>query len=145
MNLWWTWNHHSFFSAIGGDRFERLGRNPVQLVNSLSRDEIDELLKNETFLAQLSDAQAAFEAYIKRPGWWSANGELRVAYFSAEFGLHESLQTYSGGLGVLAGDFLKGASDLGVPAAGVGLLYYEGYFHQYLNADGWQQETYPQI
>ncbi len=68
----------------------------------------------------------------------------RIAYFSAEFGLHESVPTYSGGLGVLAGDHLKAASDLGIPLIGIGLMYREGYFRQYLNVDGWQQERYPE-
>ena len=68
---------------------------------------------------------------------------IRIAYFSAEFGLTECIPNYAGGLGILAGDHLKSASDLGVPLIGVGLLYQGGYFHQYLNADGWQQETYP--
>ena len=74
---------------------------------------------------------------------WGAPDGFNVAYFSAEFGEHESMSIYSGGLGVLAGDFLKSASDLGMPLVGVGLLYREGYHTQFLNADGWQQERYP--
>src|SRR5207248_5579691 len=86
--------------------------------------------------------------YIGAPTWFQEtfgpDAGARIAYFSAEFGISESVPVYSGGLGVLAGDHLKAASDLGIPLVGVGLMYREGYFRQYLNVDGWQQERYPE-
>ena len=150
-NLWWTWNHRAknlFYRIVPG-RFAKLGTNPIALINSLSRKEIQTLEENEAFLSELAETTRLFDEYMHGPSWWESQdpqvAKMKVAYFSAEFGLHESIQIYSGGLGVLAGDFLKAASDLGMPVVGVGLLYHEGYFHQYLNADGWQQESYPQI
>ena len=90
----------------------------------------------------------ALDHYLKCPTWFSSTytdeADARIAYFSAEFGIHESVPVYSGGLGVLAGDHLKSASDLGIPLVGVSLMYREGYFRQYLNAEGWQQERYPE-
>jgi starch phosphorylase len=108
---------------------------------------LKELTRDESFGANLNKVKTEFESYIKSPTWFhrvrTGREEMRVAYFSFEFGLNESVRIYSGGLGMLAGDHLKSSSDLGLPLVGVGLLYREGYFHQYLNADGWQQETYP--
>src|SRR5712691_10809169 len=90
----------------------------------------------------------ALNNYMTRPTWFQETypeaQDFRVAYLSAEFGIHESIPIYSGGLGVLAGDHLKAASDLGLPLVGVGMMYREGYFRQYLNVDGWQQESYPE-
>ena len=90
-----------------------------------------------------------FKEHLNRPGWFTKNhseeAKMKVAYFSAEFGLHECLPIYSGGLGILAGDHLKSASELGVPLVAMGLLYRNGYFQQYLSADGWQQEAYPEL
>src|SRR5438128_12678190 len=93
--------------------------------------------------------QSALDSYMSSSTWFqetyrTAPADFRVAYFSAEFGIHESVPVYSGGLGLLAGDHLKSASDLGLPLAGVGLMYREAYFRQYLNIDGWQQERYPE-
>src|SRR6202000_2693321 len=92
---------------------------------------------------------AQFKKHLEEPGWYkhahADQPDLHVAYFSAEFGLHESLPIYSGGLGILAGDHLKSASELGMPLVAVGLLYRNGYFQQYLSADGWQQEAYPEL
>jgi starch phosphorylase len=104
------------------------------------------LAENEGFLGQLQRASEKLKSYIERPTWYekvcSKCPEPIIAYFSAEFGVHECLPIYAGGLGILAGDHLKSASDLGVPLVGVGLLYQKGYFRQYLNVDGWQQEIY---
>src|SRR5207237_4845661 len=90
----------------------------------------------------------ALDHYLGAPTWFQEtfgpDAGARIAYFSAEFGIHESVPVYSGGLGVLAGDHLKSASDLGLPLCGVSLMYREGYFRQYLNVDGWQQERYPE-
>ena len=99
------------------------------------------------FLADMDRVAAAFDNYLHAKPWFQdhyPDEKIKVAYFSAEFGLHESLPIYSGGLGILAGDHLKSVSELGVPLIGVGLAYQQGYFRQYLNADGWQQERYPE-
>lgn len=150
-NMWWTWNHEAreLFQRLARDRSSRSSINPMELVNSLTSEEIRTLENDSGFLAQLEDVAKSFEQYRSNRSWWINHTGLEreqcVAYFSLEFALHESLTIYSGGLGVLAGDHLKASSDLGVPLVAVGLLYYEGYFSQYLNADGWQQEAYPQI
>src|SRR5262249_15337984 len=107
------------------------------------------LLRDEGFLVHMDRVEQALNNYLTASTWFQETyGEVaaqcRIAYFSAEFGIHESIPVYSGGLGVLAGDHLKAASDLGIPLYGVGLMYGEGYFRQYLNVDGWQQERYPE-
>lgn len=151
-NLWWTWSPSArdLFARTHERFLER--RNPVEVVHSLSREELALLAQDDAYLAQLKDVHSQLNSYLKGRSWWDEKREaqpnldsLQIAYFCAEFGLHESLPIYSGGLGVLAGDYLKAASDLGLPMVAIGLLYYEGYFHQYLNADGWQQESSPQI
>jgi starch phosphorylase len=105
------------------------------------------MAEDDGFLAHLIRVSEKLDNYLKETTWYQKtygkDQKIRIAYFSAEFGLTECLQIYSGGLGVLAGDFLKSASELGLPLVGVGLLYQEGYFHQYLNTDGWQGELYP--
>ncbi len=142
-NMWWTWNHQAkgVFIRIFKDRYVKARKNAVELVNSLSRAEIEQLERDKSFVAMLRDVDQDFKNYLEAPSWWQSHSpevdNLAVAYFSAEFGLHESVPIYSGGLGVLAGDYLKAASDLGLPVVAVGLLYYEGYFSQYLSADGW--------
>ncbi|MFN8389528.1 MAG: alpha-glucan family phosphorylase [Bdellovibrionota bacterium] len=150
-NLWWSWNHvaRNLFIRISKDSFAKSNRSPVRVLNSLSIEDIQTLSKDKGFIAQIEEVVQTFQRYRESRHWWSSQTEdakdLTIAYFSAEFGLHESLPIYSGGLGVLAGDHLKACSDLGIPLIGVGLLYYEGYFSQYLNAEGWQQESYLQI
>ncbi len=150
-NLWWTWEYRArnVFSRIMNYQWPAGGLNPIEVINTLSREEIDSLAKDESFIAELESVVDAYEDYSKTRTWWTNKckgpADSTIAYFSAEFGLHESLPVYSGGLGVLAGDYLKACSDIGVPVVGIGFLYYEGYFRQYLNADGWQQESYPQI
>jgi starch phosphorylase len=149
-NLWWCWNHEavSLFRRIDDDRFEALENSPVKLLGSIDQQRVEQLLRDDGFLAHMDRVEEAFDHYLSSSTWFKdtyGDGEPRqVAYFSAEFGIHESIPIYSGGLGVLAGDHLKAASDLGVPLAGVGLMYREGYFRQYLNVDGWQQERYPE-
>jgi starch phosphorylase len=150
-NVWWSWNHaaRNLFIRISKDSFTKSTRNPLRVLNSLSIEDIQSLSQDRSFISQIDEVVQNYAEYCATRHWWNSQTEdakdLTVAYFSAEFGLHESLPVYSGGLGVLAGDHLKASSDLGVPLVGVGLLYYEGYFSQYLNADGWQQESYPQI
>src|SRR5207253_5772451 len=118
------------------------------LLSAIDQTRLDQLLHDDGFLVHLDAVEESLNAYMRSTTWfeetYSAARDFRVAYFSAEFGIHESIPIYSGGLGVLAGDHLKAASDLGVPLVGVGLMYREGYFRQYLNVDGWQQERYPE-
>ncbi|MHC4582427.1 MAG: alpha-glucan family phosphorylase, partial [Planctomycetota bacterium] len=147
-NMFWSWNCEflELFRRIDSNLWSACGHNPVRLLGSVPQAKLDELAKNQGFLGQLQSASEKLREYMERPTWYgkvcSKNTEPTIAYFSAEFGVHECLPIYAGGLGILAGDHLKSASDLGVPLVGVGLLYQKGYFRQYLNVDGWQQETY---
>ena len=149
-NLRWAWDHEtiSLFRRLDRAMWENSGHNPVLMLGSLAQDRLQELSQDEAFLAQLDSVVAGLRDYVASPRTWYERQYGRatrplVAYFSLEFGLTESLPIYSGGLGILAGDHLKSASDLGVPLVGVGLLYQKGYFRQYLTSDGWQQERRP--
>jgi len=149
LNLRWSWHHPTIelFRALDPDLWEETGHNPRLALGRIEQKRLAELCDDEAFLAQMDRESADLDEYLAGSGWFAtahpeANG-IRIAYFSAEFGLTECIPNYAGGLGILAGDHLKSASDLGLPLVGVGLLYQGGYFHQYLNADGWQQETYP--
>jgi starch phosphorylase len=149
-NLWWCWNHDavSLFRRIDDDTFDRVENSPVKLLGAIDQARLEQLLHDDGFLAHMDRVDEALCHYMASTTWFQDTyGDAtpcRIAYFSAEFGIHESIPIYSGGLGVLAGDHLKAASDLGVPLVGVGLMYREGYFRQYLNVDGWQQERYPE-
>jgi starch phosphorylase len=149
-NLWWSWNADAvaLFRRINPDLFEALDHSPIRLLGATPQDRLEELARDDAFLAHMERVFAALQHYLQAPTWFSQNypqdQHLWVAYFSAEFGIHESIPVYSGGLGVLAGDHLKSASDLGIPLCGMSLMYREGYFRQYLNAEGWQQERYPE-
>lgn len=149
-NLWWCWNPDALalFRRIDVDLFESHDHSPVRLLGAVDQARLEQLSRDDGFLAHLDRVQQSFVEYMNAVTWFQENHAnqktLRVAYFSAEFGIHESVPVYSGGLGVLAGDHLKSASDLGIPLCGVGLMYREGYFRQYLNIDGWQQERYPE-
>jgi starch phosphorylase len=149
-NVWWCWNHEavSLFRRIDDDLFEAVENSPVKLLGAIDQVRLEQLLRDDGFLVHMDRVGEALNSYMTGPTWFrEAYGDasgFRVAYFSAEFGIHESIPIYSGGLGVLSGDHLKAASDLGLPLAGVGLMYREGYFRQYLNVDGWQQESYPE-
>jgi len=149
-NMWWCWDPEAIdlFFRMDRDLWIETGQNPRLLLGRLSQKRLQELSENGSFLLHLDRVASRMEEYLQDRGMWRARHpeapeDFLVAYFSAEFGIQESLSIYSGGLGILAGDHLKAASDLGVPMVGIGLLYREGYFRQYLNADGWQQETYP--
>jgi starch phosphorylase len=148
-NLWWTWNHDAreLFEMLDPDLWERLHQNPVSLLARIPQQRLDEFACDDAYLTSLEANYNAFERAMARKGWFGqAYPELSdalVAYFSMEFGLHECVPVYSGGLGVLAGDTLKTASDLGIPMVGVGIAYAQGYFRQVLNDDGWQGERYP--
>jgi glycogen phosphorylase len=149
-NLWWCWNHEAvaLFRRIDADLFAALENSPVKLLGATDQARLEQLLHDDGFLAHMDRVADALNGYMTGPTWFQEAypeaHDFRVAYFSAEFGIHESIPIYSGGLGVLAGDHLKSASDLGLPLVGVGLMYREGYFRQYLNVDGWQQESYPE-
>jgi starch phosphorylase len=151
-NLWWSWepSARELFLRIDRDAWDSVGHNPIMLLAAAPQDRLTELAEDESFLAHLDRVAGKLDYYLDGTRWFSDEhgeglGTGPVAYFSMEFGLHASVPIYSGGLGVLAGDHLKAASDLGVPMVGVGLFYRNGYFHQYLNSDGWQQERYPEV
>lgn len=147
-NLWWYWNIEAvkLFYRLDPAVWEEKYHNPVSVLGGLSQARLEELAQDEGVLNHLGRIKAQFDTYMNGPTWYSRNiskePDRLIAYFSLEFGLAESIPIYSGGLGVLAGDHLKSASDLGLPLVGVGLLYQEGYFRQYLNSDGWQQQLY---
>ncbi|NBO92620.1 MAG: glycosyltransferase family 1 protein [Planctomycetia bacterium] len=149
-NLWMAWHHEAtaLFRRIDTDLWTQTDHSPVKLLGRVPQTRLDQLADDDGFLAHLERVEEAFDAYINDKNTWFAehhSGPVpTIAYFSAEFGIHESVPVYSGGLGVLSGDHLKSASDLGLPLVGVGLMYREGYFRQYLTVDGWQQERYPE-
>jgi starch phosphorylase len=150
-NFWWVWQPDAvdLFRRLDRELWDRVYHNPVKLLGSIDQQKLAEAARNDGYLAHLNRVYAAFKEHLTSPLWFQQSHpeakSLRVAYFSAEFGLHESLPIYSGGLGVLAGDHLKSASEIGLPLCAVGLLYRNGYFQQYLSADGWQQEAYPEL
>lgn len=148
-NLRWSWHTptQELFRWADANLWEDVGGNPVELLGALSPDRLDALSADATFVARVAELDADLQRYLTQPRWAQSQSRRppRVAYFSPEFGLSHALQTYSGGLGVLAGDHLKAASELGLDLVGVGLLYRHGYFRQRLDADGWQQEHYPDL
>ena len=150
-NMWWVWNFEAIelFRRLDVELWSEVKHNPVKMLGSISQELLDEAASSESFLAHMEKVQRELDWHMTRKSWYDEHqkdfGDAGIAYFSAEFGIHESLPMYSGGLGVLAGDHLKSASELGLPLIGVGLFYRLGYFHQYLNLDGWQQESFPVI
>jgi starch phosphorylase len=154
-NLWWTWNPDAvaLFVRIDPDLYEKVENSPIKLLSATPQARFEQLEQDDGFLAHLDRVWNKLNDYLNKSTWYSEQFGKRdgsgagdppfFAYFSMEFGIHECLPIYSGGLGVLAGDHLKSASDLGVPLAGISLLFRQGYFRQYLNPEGWQQERYP--
>ncbi|MCU0307675.1 MAG: alpha-glucan family phosphorylase [Thermoleophilia bacterium] len=148
-NLWYSWNLRAveLFIRLSPEGWEASNRNPVAMLGSLPQSVLESAARDESFVAAVQRVHDQMAIYVASDGWYpDAHPEaeaMRVAYFSLEFGLDVALPLYAGGLGVLAGDHLKSSSDLGIPLVGVGLLYAQGYFHQALNLDGWQQEAYP--
>ncbi|MFJ9426034.1 alpha-glucan family phosphorylase [Streptomyces sp. NPDC101249] len=147
-NLRWSWHAETrdLFQSVDPERWAAADRDPVRLLGSVPPARLAELAQDRRFLRRLAAAADDLDDYVRGARWYQAQpGELpsAVAYFSPEFGITAALPQYSGGLGILAGDHLKAASDLGVPLIGVGLLYRHGYFRQTLSRDGWQQEHYP--
>ncbi|MFN8077124.1 MAG: alpha-glucan family phosphorylase [Kineosporiaceae bacterium] len=147
-NLRWSWHPatRDLFASMDPARWQSTGHDPIALLGSLSPEELESLAADPAFVAKVDAAAADLSAYLTEPRWYQhLDGDVppSIAYFSPEFGITAVLPQYSGGLGILAGDHLKSASDLGVPIIGVGLLYQVGYFRQSLSREGWQQETYP--
>lgn len=143
-NFWWSWNRkaESLFASIDPERWELIRRNPVRLLKETPQERFRELAANPRYRDLLVEVEKEFEAYMNAAPTveWPYDGP--IAYFCAEYGISECFQNYSGGLGVLAGDHLKTASDMGLPMVGVGLLYQQGYFHQHVTYNGWQQENF---
>lgn len=147
-NLFWSWNHDAIelFRRLDRKLWEETHHNPVLMLGKISQDRLNEVAADDSFISHMNRVFVQLNVYMEEKSWYQKNysleGDKFIAYFSAEFGLTECLQVYSGGLGVLSGDHLKSASDLGLPLVAVGLCYKEGYFQQYLTNDGWQQERY---
>ncbi|WP_165985352.1 alpha-glucan family phosphorylase [Streptomyces sp. YIM 98790] len=147
-NLRWSWHAETreLLTSVDPEGWEAAGGDPVRMLSTVSADRLAVLAADRGFLRRLTVIAGDLRDYQTEPRWYQQAGEglpRAVAYFSPEFGITAALPQYSGGLGILAGDHLKAASDLGVPLIGVGLLYRHGYFRQSLSADGWQQEQYP--
>jgi glycogen phosphorylase len=148
-NLRWSWHPatQDVFAAADPEVWATVNHDPVRLLGALSRARLDELATDPVFLEKLAAAQADLTAYLTEDRWYQRkagpDAPSAIAYFSPEYGITAVLPQYSGGLGILAGDHLKAASDLGAPVIGVGLLYRNGYFKQALSRDAWQQEEYP--
>ncbi|WP_447984225.1 alpha-glucan family phosphorylase [Nitrospira sp. Nam74] len=148
-NLWWSWTPEArqLFETIDPTLWRLSHHNPVKLLQDLKPDRLSVLNEDPIFVRQYSAVVKAFDEYMSREGTWFSRqyanwNDLTIAYFSAEFGLHNSVPIYSGGLGILAGDHCKEASDLGIPLVGLGFMYPQGYFHQHITSDGWQEAHY---
>ncbi|MET0933581.1 MAG: alpha-glucan family phosphorylase [Mycetocola sp.] len=147
-NLRWAWHGptQQLFSEVAPDAWREFQHDPISLFGQISQERIDELASDDNFVSRANALSDDLSRYLTEPRWYQGlegdKPEL-IAYFSPEFGIAAALPQYSGGLGILAGDHLKSASDLGVPLVAVGLFYRSGYFSQALSPDGWQQETYP--
>jgi starch phosphorylase len=149
-NLRWSWHPPTLdvFASVDPDLWRQVGEDPVRLLGEVSASRLDALARDQRFIERIRVAHADLSRYLTESRWYQGLGPdapAAIAYFSPEFGITEVLPQYSGGLGILAGDHLKTASDLAVPIVGVGLLYRSGYFSQSLTPDGWQQEHYPSL
>ncbi|MCF7929833.1 MAG: alpha-glucan family phosphorylase [Spirochaetales bacterium] len=145
-NLWLSWNYDaiSLFIRLDYDAWLHSEQNPAKLLGMVSQERLEEMAGDDSYLAAVGRVYEQFQNYLNRETWYQGDHKEVIAYFSMEYGLDVSLPIYSGGLGILSGDHMKTSSDLGLPLVGVGLLYRQGYFQQYLNADGYQQESYPE-
>ncbi len=147
-NLWYSWNWDlvKLFIRLDSEMWEQCYQNPVEMLSRLPQESLQRAADDDAFVANLQRVYDKYRDYLKQPKWFHfkhGNYEKRnIAYFSLEYGLDTGLPVYSGGLGVLSGDTLKSASDIGIPMTATGLLYRYGYFRQFLSADGWQQERY---
>ncbi len=150
MNLRWSWDAQTrdLFRWVDPEAWDATVHDPVRLLGLVPRERLDALVEDAGFMRFLAEVREELQRYVEGDRWFQdrEGSSLRsIAYFSPEFGIAEALPQYSGGLGVLAGDHLKAASDLGLPLTGVGLFYRHGYFRQALSTDGWQQERYPDL
>src|SRR5258708_27096568 len=148
--LRWSWDDRAqeLFRWVDSRAWEASDHDPVRLLGLVPRQRLEELAGEPTFLSFLDEVRGGLRRYLSGSGWFQTRVESpleSVGYFSPEFGIAEALPQYSGGLGVLAGDHLKAASGLNLPLVGLGLLYRHAYFHQELDADGWQLERYPTL
>lgn len=158
-NLWWSWNGSgmSLFRDIDPQRWDLSEHNPLELLRTATPERLSQMAVDPDYVERIQKTVARFDEYMRaKPGTprsesfptWArehvpqASADRPIAYFCAEYGIHESLHLYAGGLGILAGDHLKSASDLGIPLVAIGLLYRQGYFRQRVNVDGWQEEFY---
>ena len=151
-NLWWSWNTDflKIFKEIDESLWGKVGKNPVKFLKLVSQEKLEAAVANPSILKQYDKMVEDFEGYMNSKNTWFSkkypnNTENLIAYFSAEYGLDETIPIYSGGLGILSGDHLKSASDLGLPFVAVGLLYKNGYFHQKIDANGNQKNVYKDI
>lgn len=151
-NLWWSWNteYLKLIKKIDQDLWEEVDKNPVKFLKRVSQEKLENVANDEKFVKEYSKIVKNFDDYMKSKDTWfnkqyPNNKNDSIAYFSAEYGLDQTIPIYSGGLGILSGDHLKSASDLGIPLTGVGLLYKNGYFHQKINVKGIQQNEYINI
>jgi glycogen phosphorylase len=145
-DLWLSWNFDavSLFMRLDYDAWVKARQNPVKTLGFTPQERLEELSKDDSFLTALNLVYDKYKAYKNGDTWYTGSRDRAICYFSMEYGLDLSLPIYSGGLGILSGDHMKSSSDLGIPLIGIGLLYRQGYFTQYLNADGYQQESYPE-
>jgi len=150
-NMSFTWHYEmiELFRRLDPVLWENINHNPKKLLNFLSQTNLDKATNDESFISYINDVYKKFQDYFSSETWFYKKypqlpTKPSIAYFSMEYGIDECMPIYSGGLGILAGDHLKSASDLGLPLCAIGLLYRKGYFKQYLNSDGWQQESYPE-
>ncbi|MBL6988295.1 MAG: alpha-glucan family phosphorylase [Bacteriovoracaceae bacterium] len=149
-NMWfsWNWDARQLFAKLDNELWMKANKNPLRLLCDISQEKLKEQAANEKYVAEVDAVYATFKKYLTSKTWFQKQHGGRdntlVAYFSCEFGIHESLPIYSGGLGVLAGDHLKAASDLGIPLVAIGFLYRQGYFRQGISVEGDQQEFYPE-
>ena len=151
-NLWWSWNTEflSLLKQMDGDLWEESNKNPVKFLKHISQEKLEEKSKDINFLKEYDKVVANFDGYMNSKNTWFSrkypeNKKDLIAYFSAEYGIDETIPTYSGGLGILSSDHLKSASDLGIPLVAVGLLYKNGYFNQKINGNGDQETEYKNI
>ena len=150
-NLRWSWHQETqdLFKAIDPNLWEETGEDPLKLLSAVSAERVQQLAADQVFARNVGLLHDDLTNYLSANLWFQRHADEHsdapqgIGYFSAEFGVTQVLPQYSGGLGILAGDHLKAASDLGLPLIGVGLLYRYGYFRQSLNSAGWQQERYP--
>ncbi len=149
LNLWWTWNLDAIelLRRIDAKIWNRSGRNPINFFTMIPQKQLEAISHDESFMAHFHRVKEAFETQVEKPSHYIESDKQvkgTIAYFSMEYGIHECLPLYAGGLGMLAGDHLKASSDRGEPMVAVGLLYRKGYFRQYMDQNGWQQEDYPE-